>query len=130
MMWNANKTQNMVEYANPSKPARPYTEYNFFFRLEREYILQVLLQVQPSVEADRIFDQSSRDYRGPPLPSRYNTLVLLDDWYIPGSKAQCRKHTKSHGKIGFNELSKKISQTWSNASQEVRLFCKQLHNIG
>ena len=79
---------------------RPYTAYNIFFQLEREFILQSIHGVTPSV--DVAFDQAEDDMI-PMLPQKYREIVLSDDWYVPG-KAQCkkRKHRKSHGKISFS----------------------------
>ena len=82
---------------------RPYTAYNIFFQLEREFILQSILHVTPSV--DTLFDQAADDVI-PMLPQKYQEIVLSDDWYIPGKgQRKKRKHRKSHGKISFSEVS-------------------------
>ncbi len=79
---------------------RPYTAYNIFFQLEREFILQSILHVTPSV--DTLFDQAADDVI-PMLPQKYQEIVLSDDWYIPGKgQRKKRKHRKSHGKISFS----------------------------
>ena len=81
---------------------RPYTAYNIFFQLEREFILQSVLDVTPSV--DTVFDPAADDNIIPSLPQRYRDIILSDDWYIPG-KAQRKKkrsHRKTHGKISFS----------------------------
>ena len=80
---------------------RPYSAYNIFFQLEREFILQSFLDVTPSV--DTVFDSAADDNIIPSLPQRYRDIILSDDWYIPG-KAQRKKrsHRKSHGKISFS----------------------------
>lgn len=92
-MTNVKKLLSSAQY-------RPYTAYNIFFQLEREFILQSILDVTPSV--DNAFDQVVDDVI-PLLPQKYREVVLSDDWYIPG-KAQMkkRKHRKSHGKISFS----------------------------
>ena len=78
---------------------RPYTAYNIFFQLEREFILQRILDVTPSV--DTVFDQAADDVV-PMLPQKYREIVLSNDWYIPGkARRKKRKHRKSHGKISF-----------------------------
>ena len=79
---------------------RPYTAYNVFFQLEREFILQCILDVTPSV--DTVFDQAADDVL-PMLPQKYQEIVLSNDWYIPGkAQRKKRKHRKSHGKISFS----------------------------
>lgn len=93
----------------PLKPARPYTDYNIFFQLERDYVLQVLFGVKPSLDADSVFNPNCEEYPGPPLPTRYSKLVLPDDWYIPGKgRRRKRRHRKSHGKIGVRIIPRTI----------------------
>lgn len=98
-----------VQKALSSAQYRPYTAYNIFFQLEREFILQCILGVSPSV--DTVFD-SDVDDAIPALPEKYQDIILSDDWYIPG-KAQRKKriHRKSHGKIGFS--GKLLSKTFN-----------------
>ena len=80
---------------------RPYTAYNIFFQLEREFILQSILGVTPS-GVDVAFDQAKDDVI-PTLPKKYHDIVLSDDWYVPGkAQRKKRKHRKSHGKISFS----------------------------
>ncbi|KAL7533843.1 hypothetical protein ACHAWF_004638 [Thalassiosira exigua] len=107
---------------------RPYTSYHLFFQLEREYILQKLLGFRPEISAEDTFDPADEsNYRGPPLPPRYDDLVLLRDWHVPGkTRRRKRSHRKSHGKIGFNELNERISQAWSRADRDTRAFCVSL----
>ena len=115
-----------------TKPCRAYTEYNIFFQLEREYILQVELGFQPDYEYEDIFDPANtNNYQGPPLPSKYNGLILLSDWHLPGKeKRRKRRHRKTHGKIGFQELSLKIADNWRNVDAETRTYCAELCDVG
>jgi len=84
-----------------SAQCRPYTAYNIFFQLEREFILQSVLDVTPSV--DDVFDPAADDNVIPSLPQRYQDIILSDDWYIPGkAQRKKRRHRKSHGKISFS----------------------------
>lgn len=46
-------------------------------------------------------------------PRRYRSIKLLSDWYAGPGKRKKRKHRKSHGKIGFLELSRVISKRWA-----------------
>ena len=92
-MTNIKKLLNSAQY-------RPYTAYNIFFQLEREFILQRILDVKPSV--DNAFDQAGDDVVLL-LPQKYRELVLSDDWYVPGkAQRKKRKHRKSRGKISFS----------------------------
>ena len=110
---------------------RPYTSYNLFFQLEREYIIQTLHGFQPTIASKDMFDPTNRStYQGPPLPSRYANLVLPYDWHIPGkTRRRKRSHRKTHGKIGFHELNELISKAWSAVDTETRSYCTRLSDI-
>ncbi|KAL3805892.1 hypothetical protein HJC23_007853 [Cyclotella cryptica] len=109
----------------PSAEPRPYTAYNVFFQLEREYILQKTLQVFPTLELSETFHLNSEMYKGPPLPSRYSELILHREWHVSGKgRRNKRSHRASHGKIGFKELSKQIAKSWASADSETKQFCK------
>ena len=116
-----------------TKDIRPYTSYNLFFQLEREYILQTVLGYQPSIDAADMFDPNDdkSNYQGcPSLPSRYDGIVLLNDWHIPGKTLRRKRvHRKTHGKIAFHELNGRISKAWSEADDEVKDFCARLSEI-
>ena len=101
-------------------PPRPYSEYNVFFQLERNYILQKVYAVSP--EATDVFDPEDPDYKGPPLPQKYVDVVLPRRFYSrykPEAKER-RRHRTTHGKIGFSELSQLIASNWKNAG---KTFC-------
>mmetsp|Transcript_18480 Transcript_18480/g.33019 ORF Transcript_18480/g.33019 Transcript_18480/m.33019 type:complete len:295 (+) Transcript_18480:74-958(+) len=108
---------------------RPLTSYHLFSQLEREYILQKLLGFTPTVTHTEVFKPTNYPHI-PPLPTRYDDIILLWDWHLPGkTKRRKRKHRKSHGKIGFQELNERISQAWSAVDDEVRNFCEILSEI-
>eukprot|EP00584_Thalassiosira_punctigera_P012057 CAMPEP_0172557028 /NCGR_PEP_ID=MMETSP1067-20121228/70989_1 /TAXON_ID=265564 ORGANISM="Thalassiosira punctigera, Strain Tpunct2005C2" /NCGR_SAMPLE_ID=MMETSP1067 /ASSEMBLY_ACC=CAM_ASM_000444 /LENGTH=321 /DNA_ID=CAMNT_0013346003 /DNA_START=1 /DNA_END=966 /DNA_ORIENTATION=+ len=110
---------------------RPYTTYNIFFQLERERILQHDLGVTPDLNSREIFDCSDEKYGGPALPSRYQDLLLPQDWYIPGKALRKkRQHRATHGKISFVDLSKKIASSWRSCDDQVKLFCTEVSDIG
>lgn len=113
-----------------SKPPRPYTEYTMFYQLEREYILHCVLpkdgQEPPSPAAPN--NQAALFQNDPLMPARYRSLPLRADWYISGKtkKPTKRKHRKSHGKIGFLELTRMIAARWANVDAETRKYCKMM----
>lgn len=118
--------------STPTTPAsptiRPYTSYNLFFQLEREYILQTLLKFQPTISSADLFNPADKtNYQGPPLPPRFADLQLLSDWHIPGKTLRRKRiHRKSHGKIGFHELNERISKGWQDVDDVTRSFCVAL----
>merc|ERR1719203_2688861 len=89
------------------KPMRPLTAYHIFFQIEREYIIQTL----DGPVADESIHANKHHLRD--VPRRYRCIKLLRDWYAGPGKRQKRKHRKSHGKIGFLELSRVISKAWA-----------------
>jgi len=120
-MTNVKKVLTSAQY-------RPYTAYNIFFQLEREFILQSVLDVTPSV--DDVFDPAADDNVIPSLPQRYQDIILSDDWYIPGkAQRKKRRHRKSHGKISFSDLSKKVAAAWHSCDDEVKLFCAEVSDL-
>jgi len=63
------------------------------------------------------------------VPARYAAIKLRPDWYAGPGKRQKRKHRKSHGKIGFLELSNLIANRWAtleNTHPDVKKF---VHDI-
>ena len=111
---------------------RPYTSYNLFFQLEREYILQTIHGYRPTIDPANVFsiNNNGSNYLGPPLPQRYANLILPFDWHIPGkTRRRKRSHRKTHGVIGFHELNEQISKSWSTIDSEIKDFCTNLSEI-
>lgn len=125
-----------------TKPPRPYTEYTMFYQLEREYIIHRILATDEerngtNDDYDSALSPGSIDSNGnqaalfendPLMPARYRTLPLRADWYISGKtkKPTKRKHRKTHGKIGFLELTRMIAARWAQVDDETRKYCKMM----
>ncbi|KAL7530383.1 hypothetical protein ACHAXR_003459, partial [Thalassiosira sp. AJA248-18] len=109
-----------------------YLQYSIFFQLERAYILQVLLHVQPDLDPVESFHPSQTTYAGlPPLPCRYASLNLSYDWHLPGKEQRRkRRHRKSHGAIGSHELTTRIANAWRNVDEDIRQFCSRVCRMG
>lgn len=91
---------------NIKKPQRPLTAYHIYFQIEREFIIQ---SACPPGHVNADPNKSClRD-----VPRRYRSISLLPDWFAGPGKRQKRKHRKSHGMIGFLELSRVISRRWA-----------------
>ena len=100
-------TSSSMNNTDMKKPMRPLTAYHIFFQIEREYIIQTT----PGSDADKSI-HNNKSYLTD-VPRKYRKVKLLPDWYAGPGKRQKRKHRKSHGKIGFLELSRVISKRWA-----------------
>ena len=113
-----------------TKPPRPYTEYTMFYQLEREYVLRkVLCTEEEQREVKEAENNEVALFRNDPLmPEKYRDLPLRADWYISGKskKPTKRKHRKSHGKIGFLELTRMIAARWAKVDDETKKYCKMM----
>ena len=84
-------------------PLRALSAYNFFFRDERERILD-------GVEPDWSESKQQR--------------LLGEHWFQDRSKK--RRHRKTHGKIDFTSLSKLISSRWKELPDHRKDFYRQI----
>lgn len=106
------------------KPQRPLTAYHIFFQIEREYIIQTT--AGPSDGSDNS-NEEKKLLRN--VPSRYANTKLRPDWFAGPGKRKKRKHRKSHGKIGFHELSSLISTRWATLEHTHPDVKKYVHEI-
>ena len=85
---------------NKNKVAKPYNNYNIFFILERELLIQARGKQPSPASSTAAFEFNGYDKIAlPSFPPRYAHLaVTLDpNWFVSGKKKAKRKHTKSHG---------------------------------
>lgn len=99
-----------------------------FYQLEREYIIHRILTSTDDPSEDMSAKQPALFQHDPLMPPRYRSLPLRADWYISGKtkKPTKRKHRKSHGKIGFLELTRMIAARWATVDDETRKYCKMM----
>uniref|UniRef100_A0A7S4QFE3 HMG box domain-containing protein n=1 Tax=Ditylum brightwellii TaxID=49249 RepID=A0A7S4QFE3_9STRA len=88
----------------PPKPKRFLTAYNFFFMYERAAFLEAQLGRSTSDEKK---SASAADTK-------------------PWTKQIKRKHVRSHGQIGFKELSQRIVSKWKGISREEKAIYERL----
>ena len=107
----------------PEAPNKPLTNYSISFRLERHYILRIAYKVPASIPVHERFSADDPSYvesGAPPLPKRYEKVVLPKNFHIYSGSNQFgerRKHRKTHGKVTFPVLSRMVSEAWKNAGQ-------------
>jgi hypothetical protein len=89
---------------------KPFTSYNYFYRDERENIVQNFTKED--------------DPLPPPVSDFTRTkmdALLHEHWYVDPLKRK-RVHKKSHGIVSFEQLSKTIAERWRSLSDEGRKF--------
>lgn len=79
-----------------TKPKRPLSAYNIFFKHEREKLVS----------------------NAPDTPDKPVTIESLK--VDPHRKPKKRRHRKSHGKIGFADLARTIADKWKSLDAESR----------
>eukprot|EP00985_Skeletonema_marinoi_P032200 scaffold39074_cov123-Skeletonema_marinoi.AAC.5 len=127
--------------AAPARPQRPFTEYNVFFQLERESLLQSqedglnngAYTVKRILAQERQVESPEKVALRPP---QYRHLILPSDWYVVGSKytgkgdpnsyRRDRKHRKTHGVISFVELTKLVSSKWKVVDPQTKDYCRNI----
>jgi IS1 family transposase len=63
------------------------------------------------------------------VPERYRNIKLSPQWYFGPGKRQKRKHRKQHGKFGFMELSRMISERWAKLEESDPEVKKFVHKV-
>jgi len=100
---NNKESSTTTAVAAPPTPLRALSAYNFFFRDER----------------DRIINDSDQDFT-----SEKERRLLTTHWNQDRNKK--RRHRKTHGKIDFTTLSKLISSRWKELSAEHKEFYRNV----
>jgi hypothetical protein len=110
--------------ASGKRIAKPLTLYNFFFRVERNR----LVQEASSVTGETVLDPNAtlQEFYAGVLrdQSRFMEQVLLDQWTRDPSKK--RKHQKVHGKISFESMSRLIAVNWQALPDSVKDVFRQI----
>eukprot|EP00574_Skeletonema_japonicum_P002859 CAMPEP_0201714694 /NCGR_PEP_ID=MMETSP0593-20130828/1062_1 /ASSEMBLY_ACC=CAM_ASM_000672 /TAXON_ID=267983 /ORGANISM="Skeletonema japonicum, Strain CCMP2506" /LENGTH=509 /DNA_ID=CAMNT_0048203993 /DNA_START=18 /DNA_END=1547 /DNA_ORIENTATION=- len=136
----------------PPRPQRPFTEYNVFFRLERELLLQGKSDDRDDLEqskAELKILSSSKEIESSDVaahrPPQYRHLIMPTDWMVVGSsvskiipsestsfdRSANDKNKETRAKFTFLELTKLISSRWREVCQndpETKVFCKKIAN--
>lgn len=106
-------------------PKRPRTAYNFFFRDERQKILD---QLTPRQEQQRQQQQRQQQHQ---LCDSSQSI------HISNSAANARHYSPSptvstappHGKIGFSALGKTVGRKWRSIDPATKAYYAQMANL-
>lgn len=148
---DGSSTQNLTSPQVPPRPQRPFTEYNVFFQLERELLLQNASDDLEKNETAQKILSYGKEIESPDVaalrPPQYRHLALSVDWYVVGNKykssstkssdsvpstfapskrSASAKKKENHGKISFLELTKLISSKWREVDPVTKEFCKKI----
>jgi len=114
------------EVMNNDMPKKAFTPYNFFFAVEREKLLSVVTEegiigenrearVEAAVSRLESF-MTPEEERA--LEKRITSKILEDQCKTIGESTKTRrKHRKSHGKVGFLDMTHIISRRWKAQPQ-------------
>eukprot|EP00986_Skeletonema_menzelii_P019155 scaffold27070_cov147-Skeletonema_menzelii.AAC.18 len=151
---NCKGTQAQSSPQPPPRPQRPFTEYNVFFRLERELLLQGKpdgIDDLEKIKAEKKILSSGRKIESSDVaarrPRQYRHLIMPVDWMVVGNSTSSvpsfeatpfgkrstnqrkKKETHAKSKFTFLELTKLISSRWREVCQndpETKEFCKKI----
>ena len=121
--------------AYPSAPKRPISAYIIFFQMERK---RILAELDDQSERGQTIGQTRCGYTHQEVASfmkiankrHEENVSRSDENQFSGNpprstRKQVRRHVRSHGMIGFTELSREVSNRWKyGISSEERDFFK------
>mmetsp|Transcript_4606 Transcript_4606/g.6548 ORF Transcript_4606/g.6548 Transcript_4606/m.6548 type:complete len:513 (-) Transcript_4606:232-1770(-) len=120
---NSNNNNNKGGNGHPNNremPVRPLSAYNFFFRDERERILN---EDKPDSEKTNITQPDPEQEDAEALEKKKKRLL---DQHLLKDRSKRRPHRKTHGKIGFTSLSKLIGKRWRELSDEKKQYYRDV----
>ena len=100
-------------------PIRALSAYNFFFRDERERIINCDEGDNPLDPASLKAKRSSVSFN-----EEKKKQLLSGHWYR--DRTAKRRHRKTHGKIAFTALSKVIAQAWRDLPDSEKAFYREV----
>jgi hypothetical protein len=128
LMRSANRTEAMsaptIESVRASNGLRALSPYNFFYRVERNRLLQEMSSEMIGGATDPALASKEFYARIVSNQSIFIEQVLHDQWNRDPS--QKRKHRKVHGKITFESLTRHIAANWKVLPDPVQEIFREI----
>lgn len=121
----------------PNKPrykkrTKKYNNFNIFFMLERQLLLQSrgggINAIENPINTKNQPLVKYKELRLPKLPRRYSHLPLTENWFLEllANQNKKRPHRKSHGLIPFKELAQTVAKNYREIDDETQEFVNEV----
>ena len=114
------------------KRTKKYNNFNIFFMLERQLLLQSrgggIDAVKSPIDVSKAPLSKHKELHLPPLCRRYNHLPLTANWFLEllANQNKKRPHRKSHGLIPFKELAQTVAKNYREIDEETQEFVNEV----
>jgi len=114
------------------KRTKKYNNFNIFFMLERQLLLQSrgggINAIETPIDTSDSPMTKHKELHLPPLCHRYNHLPLTSKWFLEllANRDKKRPHRKSHGLIPFKELAQEIAKNYREIDDETQSFVNEV----
>jgi len=114
------------------KRTKKYNNFNIFFMLERQLLLQSrgggINAIEKPIDTSKLPMVKHKPLSLPPLCDRYSQLPLTNNWFLEllANQNKKRPHRKSHGLIPFKELAQTVAKHYREIDDETQCFVNEV----
>lgn len=126
------KKKKMKKPQKDEKRIKKYNNFNIFFMLERQLLLQSrgggIDAIAKKIDTKDHPMVKHKAITLPPLPRRYNHLPLTSNWFLEllSNQGKKRPHRKSHGLIPFKELAQTVAKNYREIDEDTQSFVNEV----
>jgi len=123
---------NTTKQTTKKKRTKKYNNFNIFFMLERQLLLQSrgggINAIETPIDTSNLPMVKHKELHLPPLCHRYNHLPLTSNWFLEllANQNKKRRHIKSHGLIPFKELAQTVAKNYREIDDETQSFVNEV----